>query len=54
MLVQEKIIQNVPTMYQKMSPDPGEQQKTLTETKNAAKEHTTCFARLYRGINGYS
>ena len=30
-------------MYQQMLPNPGEQEKTLTESKNAANEHITCF-----------
>ena len=33
-------------MYPHLLPDTGEQQKTLTETKNAANEHITRFARL--------
>ncbi len=41
-------------MYQQMLPDPGEQQKTLTESKNAANEHITRFARLLRSFNGSS
>ena len=58
MLVQKNIIpkctRNVPAMYPHLLPDTGEQQKTLTETKNAASEHITRFARLLRGINGNS
>ena len=33
-----------------MLPDPGEQQKTLTESKNAANEHIPRFARLLPGL----
>ena len=54
MRVQKIKFQNVPAMYPHLLPDTGEQQKTLTETKNAANEHITRFARLLRGINGYS
>ena len=54
MRVQKIKFQNVPTMYQQMLPDQGEQQKTLTETKNAANEHITRFARLLRSFNGSS
>ena len=46
--------QNVPAMYPHLLPDTGEQQKTLTETKNAANEHITRFARLLRSFNGSS
>ena len=38
-------------MYQQMLPDPGEQQKTLTESKSAANEHITRFARFLRNFN---
>jgi len=41
-------------MYQQMLPDPGEQQKTLTESKSAANEHIPRFARLLRSFNGSS
>ena len=41
-------------MYQQMLPDPGEQQKTLTESKNAANEHNTRFERLLGSFNGSS
>ena len=41
-------------MYPQMIPDTGEDQKTLMETKIAANEHITRYARLLRGINGYS
>ena len=41
-------------MYPHLLPDTGEQQKPLTETEIAASEHITRFARLLRGINGYS
>ena len=41
-------------MYQQMLPDPGEQQKTLTESKNAANEHITRFVWLLRSFNGSS
>jgi len=41
-------------MYQQMLPDPGEQQKTLTESKSAANEYITRFARLLRSFNGSS
>ena len=44
-------------MYQQctnMLPDPGEQQKTLTESKSAANEYITRFARFLRNFNGSS
>ena len=41
-------------IYQQMLPDLEEQQKTLTESKNAANEHITRFARLLRSFNGSS
>ena len=41
-------------MYQQMLQDPGEQQKTLTESKSAANEHIPRFARLLRSFNGSS
>jgi hypothetical protein len=37
-----------------MLPDPGEQQKTLTESKNAANEQIPRFARFLRSFNGSS
>ena len=37
-------------MYPHLLPDTGEHQKTLTETKNAANEHITRFARLLRSF----
>ena len=45
---------NNPKMYQQMLSDPREQQKTLTESKNAANEYITRFARLLRSFNGSS
>ena len=48
----QKKFKNVPTMYQQILPDPGEQQNPPTEIKIAANEYITRFARILRSFHG--